>query len=425
MNKNFMNRLVILLVLALSFVGTRTLFAHDGTSPDSAPQVQAPVVDVNAVLNMSREDLNNLGPNNKAFMESLDHWRDLLKEMRSLKMKFQDAKGAEQTAIEKTYFERLEEGKRLQNELTDRAYAAFAEAPNKNFDVLNYLFGLVEWENSRENYEKAVEIFQQIEPYGIPERSQVLYAIAGCAALKCAEFDLAQKWLDIANSLPSTEKGLTVLQLFQKYGDDKQRSNAGILQQAGSLKIQWDKEKEIRRFANAETDPEKQLPLVRIETDKGPIVVELYENEAPNTVANFISLVNKGFYNNTVFHRVLPGFMAQGGDPKGNGQGGPGYTIDCECYRPDARAHFRGVLSMANSGPHTNGSQFFLTFVPTSFLNGKHTVFGRVVEGMDVLSELQRVDPEAENQGAASRIVKAEVIRARPHPYQPVKNQRR
>jgi peptidylprolyl isomerase/peptidyl-prolyl cis-trans isomerase B (cyclophilin B) len=149
--------------------------------------------------------------------------------------------------------------------------------------------------------------------------------------------------------------------------------------------------------------------------------VELFEDQAPNTVASFISLVEKGFYDGILFHRVIAGFMAQGGDPTGTGGGGPGYRFKDELNTPEARMHFRGSLSMANSGPDTNGSQFFLTFRPTPHLNGRHTVFGRVIEGMDVLANLNRVQPPKtggppEN---ADKIVKATVVRKRDHEYKP------
>ena len=127
----------------------------------------------------------------------------------------------------------------------------------------------------------------------------------------------------------------------------------------------------------ATEENEDDLPRVKIETTKGTIVVELFENEAPNTVANFVSLVESHFYDGTPFHRVIPGFMAQGGDPTGTGTSGPGYTIACECDLPDARKHFLGSLSMAHAGKDTGGSQFFLTFAPTEHLDGRHTVFGR------------------------------------------------
>jgi cyclophilin family peptidyl-prolyl cis-trans isomerase len=155
-----------------------------------------------------------------------------------------------------------------------------------------------------------------------------------------------------------------------------------------------------------------------LKTSKGNITLELFENEAPNTVANFITLVEKGFYKDVPFHRVLEHFMAQGGDPTGTGGGGPGYTIPDECNRPDHRLHFRGSLSMAKTAaPDTGGSQFFLCFIPTSHLDGVHTVFGRVIAGMDVLAKLQRRNPEDRTVGAADKIIEATVIRKRPHEY--------
>jgi cyclophilin family peptidyl-prolyl cis-trans isomerase len=135
-------------------------------------------------------------------------------------------------------------------------------------------------------------------------------------------------------------------------------------------------------------------------------------------VANFITLVEKKFYDGLVFHRVLPHFMAQGGDPNGDGSGGPGYEIPDECHQPNARMHFRGSLSMAKTAaPDTGGSQFFLTFIPTAHLNGQHTVFGRVVEGLDVLDRLQRRNPESATSPEPDKIVKAEVLRKRDHAY--------
>ena len=158
-----------------------------------------------------------------------------------------------------------------------------------------------------------------------------------------------------------------------------------------------------------------------MKTNEGDIRIEPFENQVANTVANFVSLVKKGFYNGLPFHRVLPGFMAQGGDPKGDGTGGPNYNIACECYRPDHRLHFRGSMSMAHRGRDTGGSQFFLTFVPTSHLDGKHTVFGRVIEGWDVLAKLQRRDPGNPEAPRPDKIIEAKVVRSRPHPYEPQK----
>lgn len=126
------------------------------------------------------------------------------------------------------------------------------------------------------------------------------------------------------------------------------------------------------------------------ETDRGPIKVELYPAKAPLTVANFVNLAKRGFYDGLGFHRVIPDFMIQGGCPQGTGTGGPGYKFEDEAN--NGLGHERGVLSMANAGPNTNGSQFFITHVATSWLDGKHTVFGKVVEGLDAVDKVQQGD---------------------------------
>ena len=123
--------------------------------------------------------------------------------------------------------------------------------------------------------------------------------------------------------------------------------------------------------------------------DGGDIVIELFEKEAPGTVQNFIDLINKGFYNGLRFHRVIPGFVAQGGCPNGNGTGGPGYTIKDELVGTPHK-HERGALSMAHRGPNTGGSQFFIVYEPQPHLDGVHTVFGKVIEGMDVVDGIQQ-----------------------------------
>jgi peptidyl-prolyl cis-trans isomerase B (cyclophilin B) len=127
------------------------------------------------------------------------------------------------------------------------------------------------------------------------------------------------------------------------------------------------------------------------ETDKGAIVCDLFPNEAPKTVNNFVFLAKDGFYDGTVFHRVIEDFMIQGGDPTGTGRGGPGYKFEDETG-PGKPKHQVGSLSMANAGPNTNGSQFFITHIATDWLNGKHTVFGQVRQGQDVVNKIQQGD---------------------------------
>jgi cyclophilin family peptidyl-prolyl cis-trans isomerase len=132
--------------------------------------------------------------------------------------------------------------------------------------------------------------------------------------------------------------------------------------------------------------------LAHFKTERGEIVAELYADKAPLTVENFVNLARSGFYDGTTFHRVIPGFMAQGGDPTGTGRGGPGYQFGDE-FHADLRHDGAGVLSMANAGPGTNGSQFFITYSATPHLDDKHSVFGRVVEGADVLNSIRERDP--------------------------------
>jgi len=128
-----------------------------------------------------------------------------------------------------------------------------------------------------------------------------------------------------------------------------------------------------------------------LETSRGTIVCELFTKDAPKTVNNFVFLAREGFYDGTSFHRVIADFMVQGGDPTGTGRGGPGYRFEDE-VKENPHQHARGVLSMANAGPNTNGSQFFITHVETPWLNGKHTVFGRVLSGQDVVDSVQQGD---------------------------------
>lgn len=141
------------------------------------------------------------------------------------------------------------------------------------------------------------------------------------------------------------------------------------------------------------------------ETSKGTFKIELFEDKAPKTAKNFIDLANKGFYNGIIFHRVIDGFMIQSGDPNGNGTGGPGYTIPDE-FSPTLKHDSAGVLSMANRGPNTGGSQFFITLVPTPWLDNKHAVFGKVVEGLDVVKTIGKVKTATNDKPVEDVVIK-------------------
>ena len=136
---------------------------------------------------------------------------------------------------------------------------------------------------------------------------------------------------------------------------------------------------------------------VKIDTSKGTIEAELFAKEVPKTVENFVTLTKKGFYDGIIFHRVIPGFMVQTGDPTGTGRGGPGYKFEDE-FSPSLRHDKAGILSMANSGPNTNGSQFFITDAPTPWLDGKHSVFGRVTKGLEIVSGIARAPRDSQDK---------------------------
>jgi len=149
-------------------------------------------------------------------------------------------------------------------------------------------------------------------------------------------------------------------------------------------------------------DPKKKYKA-HMETDKGTMVIELFADKTPMTVNNFVFLSREGYYDNVIFHRVIDNFMVQGGDPTGTGRGGPGYKFGDE-FNASLKHDKQGILSMANAGPSTNGSQFFITHGPTPHLNGKHTVFGQVVEGLDVLMSIPARDPGNVNAPAVKII---------------------
>jgi cyclophilin family peptidyl-prolyl cis-trans isomerase len=158
------------------------------------------------------------------------------------------------------------------------------------------------------------------------------------------------------------------------------------------MAMQWNKPPEMQ------IDPKKKYKA-HLETDLGTMVLELFAAKAPKTVNNFVFLAREGFYDGIMFHRVIANFMVQGGDPTGRGSGGPGYKFADE-FDPSLKHDKPGILSMANAGPGTNGSQFFITHVPTPWLDGKHSVFGQVVEGMDVLMSIPPRDPSNVNAAA-------------------------
>ncbi|MCI0360949.1 MAG: peptidylprolyl isomerase [Planctomycetaceae bacterium] len=333
------------------------------------------------------------------FAAANSEWQALDKRFKELERTYNTSDSPTARAETKRQYEQLiAQSNKLLPELRAAAEAAYLAEPNKDPAVTRLLIGMVGYDVRRDEYETALKLAKLLEDNKCDEG--VLYDVAGTAAYNSDDYIAAERYFAAADKAG-------------KLSVENKKSQAELPEQ----KKAWAAEQETRN-KEAQAD---DLPRVKLETSKGVIVVELFENEAPQTVGNFVSLVEGKKYDGLTFHRVLPGFMAQGGDPEGTGAGGPGYEIYCECYRPDYRRHFRGTLSMAHAGKDSGGSQFFLTFRPTTHLNGRHTAFGRVIEGLDVLAKLQRINPERPSGVKPDTIVKAEVLRKRDHKYEPTK----
>ena len=234
----------------------------------------------------------------------------------------------------------------------------------------------------------------------LENQNQFSQAIAAMENLSEEQLQNPDTALVYANSLYSDNRFDDAIEALDNVNQNSENASSVTASRVASSKTKyleakgyWEEEQGIREVEDAAGD----MPSARIITVKGPIELTLFEDHAPNTVANFIKLSEDGFYDGTKFHRVLKKFMAQGGDPNSRegaegtpGSGGPGYTIKDEHLGDDFRRHFAGTLSMANrSAPNTGGSQFFITHMPTSHLDGRHTAFGRVTSGLDVVRNLE------------------------------------
>lgn len=347
------------------------------------------------------------GPKAKEFYRVQGKMNSLIAKFATLQMKYRTASSEQRDQILLQWKEYIAKGEEIEPKLVELAKEAFIESPKGDMEITLFMYVLLMQNTQQDKYERAYEIGKMLMENNCFEKHTA--NLAGIAAFATNHYEEAEKYFIAAG-----ESGY-----FKTPPKENSFAATGIVcvQNLENYKQAWAREKALR----GREETADNLPRVLLETSKGNITLELFENEAPNTVANFVSLVEKGFYDGLTFHRVLPSFMAQGGDPFGNGMGGPGYSIACECYKPNHRLHFRGSLSMAHAGRDTGGSQFFLTFVPRPNLNGKHTVFGRVIDGMDVLAELQRRKPDDKEALSPDKIIKAEVIRKRPHEYEPEK----
>jgi cyclophilin family peptidyl-prolyl cis-trans isomerase len=330
----------------------------------------------------------------------MQRWRGVIDDLRKLKVKYAVAQDAEKEALDRQYDALIGEGNNLIPQLREAGKKAYEKAPNADPQLTRFLVKLAMDDALNDHYKAAFEVAELLIKHDCGEKS--IYMAGAIAAFALDDYKKAAEYFKIAE-----EAGVPTPDSVNYAAD------------AVPYQAYWEEEQKIREAEAAADD----LPRVKLETTKGDIILELFENEAPDTVGNFVSLVEAGKYDGTIFHRVLKGFMAQGGDPKGDGTGGPGYTIYCEIEGKKYRKHFAGSLSMAHAGKDTGGSQFFITFRATPHLNGKHTCFGRVIEGMDVVEKLQRRDPMNPGKAPADKIVKATVLRKRDHAYVPRKTE--
>ena len=349
-----------------------------------------------------------------AYLESEQELKRFVGELTAIQTSYLK-KGADQPALEAA-FETAKTAAQAASQRLEAAALTIARAGiPKRGEVENIDLAMPVYQSARkvcsamvaaaintDSPEQALVLVDQLERVGAIDGDVLM--MGATAAMILSRLDEADAYLEKLSAVGgSAEKQARVEELKEVIEDDRKKV----------------KDEMTLRAAEAEAD---DLPRVKIKTSAGDLVIELFENEAPNTVANFLSLVDKGFYAGTPFHRVIPEFMAQGGDPTGRGTGGPGYVIPCETDQPNARQHFRGSLSMAHAGKDTGGSQFFLTFRPTQHLDGKHTVFGRVIEGFDVLPKIHRTQsPDGRPIPGIKpdTILEAEVVRKRPHDYAP------
>jgi cyclophilin family peptidyl-prolyl cis-trans isomerase len=444
-------RSILVVTILLVFAASSPLTIAQEPAAEPAENQEAAAPRDTAGSDLNREDKAVIATDGKgatnaaaqakaAFDAKFNEYKAAVRQIEKLQADFQAADAATRRNLNTELTGQIAHAQSLVNGMIEAAVEAYRFAPNADEQITELLVAVARYDvigrpagrgqpaksgnpqdiyypiDGGDRYERALPVLKLLieNDAGTPE----LYVWGFVAAFATNDYELASKWLaevqkhdaiqpiaEAAGKSDRDDAGLMENVLHQV------STSAGVLEQYRQL---WDKESQIRAAEAAADD----LPRVKLTTNKGEIVLELFENEAPQSVANFLTLVKQGFYDGSPFHRVLPKFMAQGGAKDEEGQGGPGYTIRCECYRPDYRRHFRGTLSMAHAGRDTGNSQFFLTFVATPHLNGKHTAFGRVIEGIEVLADLQRRSPmHGTTQPKADRIIKAEVVRDRGHEY--------
>lgn len=356
---------------------------------EETPKTTGPVKDPNA------------RPALEAFVKDLDEWKRIIKELRAQRMQYENAESEDAAmGFQKKFESLLVEGRSMIPKLRKSGMTAYRLEPNRSASLIKFLYQMAEDDLKHDKYEEAAQLAQLMIDNNCGLNN--FYLVGGIAAYATSDFERAQEYLRIAQKEDvvqaiGTQHPVRIIEAY--------------LNACATNADRWKEEAAIRA-QQADDD----LPQVKLSTTKGDIVLELFEKEAPGTVANFIDLVEKEFYDGKPFEHVIPGRLAQAGKDT---SGEPGYKIYCECNDKGFRKHFRGSVSMVKDmKPNTAEpildtaySEFFISLMPNARLDGHYTVFGRVVKGMPVLAELQRTVTEDEEEVQPDLIRKAVVLR--------------
>jgi cyclophilin family peptidyl-prolyl cis-trans isomerase len=350
------------------------------------------------------------GPNSAEFDRQFLQWKGILAELYQLRGEYREASYAKRVELDKQYRKLLDKADAMLPALRAAAEAAYLEAPDSSSDPATFLVATVYEACLKRAYEGAFPPAKLLMDHGYDRR--FLIGWAGIAAFAVGQFDLAEKWLQRAREE----------NVLANYGRSWEELGVGALRNCPFYKQAW-KNEEATRAAEAKADrsPETWLPRVLLRTNKGEIELELFEDDAPNSVTNFILLVEDGFYNGKPFYAVQGQPCTAAGGVVGP-EGEVRHLVLPEGDRPK-RLHFRGSVTMPPSGDQRGAgtSQFYLLFFPQRSLNDKSTCIGRIVRGIDVLSRLRPTAPkefantEPDN---IDRIIEAKVLRKRSHPYE-------
>lgn len=406
-------RVIDRLALASLVAVSTILSSHatlDAQEPEGAPSTLSPSIEP-LTVGPSGEQAPTISLElTPEFSAALDDWKETIRQVVRLKMRYVESAEDESQLIRDDLAEQLDVGEEKINVLKEIAKRDFRSSPYGNPEIVEFLFKTLGRDVNRDRFDSANEICELlIDNYPASgSKDENYYGVlktAAYSAYRSNHFENAIKYFEqVADFSELTEEDLDVLRRVKQ------------------SVANWRRELAQR----AEESDADDLPRIKFETTKGDIVMELFENNAPNSVANIISLVEAGFYDGVPFHHVKNLYGAQTGCPVGDGSGDPGYLIKNENTRPDARHHFRGSVSLIPHGQSTTtcGSQIFFSFVPRPDIDGEVTVCGRVVSGMDTLSKLQRIEILPDQEVAAltpDELIKAEVLRKRGHEYIPEK----